>query len=140
MLGDNKKHLHIDERDAIVYGLTTMLKAAKSGTITINFADRPAVKIDANNGTIAIDLLRPTFFRVPEDETGLLDKLKTATEFASKLSDSGVTLSILRKGKEVMRLGKDSKPTLSKLITRSDDIQMSSITELAKLKNDFKAD
>ncbi len=139
MLG-KKKHLHIDENDAIADSLSKMLKTAKSGAVTIDFGGEPAVKVAANNGTIAVDLLQPAIFRIPEDETGLFDKLRTASEFASKLSDNGVTLSILRRGKEVIKLGKDSKPTLSKLITRSDDIQMSSVTGLARLKEDFKED
>ncbi|AIF82655.1 hypothetical protein NTE_00574 [Candidatus Nitrososphaera evergladensis SR1] len=136
----SKKHLHIDDGDMIATSVSKMLKTAKSGAITIDFADEPAVKVTANNGRIAVDLLQPTIFKVPEDETGLFDKLRTASEFASKLSDDGVTLSILRRGKEVIRLGKDSRPTFSRLITRSKDIQMSSMTEFARLKKDFKAD
>ncbi|HEX2471745.1 MAG TPA: hypothetical protein VHJ59_03235, partial [Nitrososphaera sp.] len=91
-------------------------------------------------GTLAVDLLEPTIFRIQEDETGLFDKLKTASEFARKLSDNGVTVSFLRKGKEAVTLGKDAKPTLSKMITRSDDIQLNSTREYAKLKGDLKTD
>jgi hypothetical protein len=79
-------------------------------------------------------------FRISEDDTGLFDKLKTASEFGRKLSDNGVTLSILRKGKEAVRLGKDAKPTFSKMVTRSDDIQLNSAREFTKLKEDLKTD
>jgi hypothetical protein len=85
-------------------------------------------------------LLEPEFFRIPEDETSIFDKLKTATEFGRKLSDSGTTLAFLRKGKEAVRLGKDAKPTLSKLISRSDDVQLTDVKEFSKLKNDMKSD
>ncbi|AIC16726.1 hypothetical protein NVIE_2519 [Nitrososphaera viennensis EN76] len=54
--------------------------------------------------------------------------------------DNGATMSFLRRGKEAIRLGKDARPTLSKLITRSGDIQMSSVRELAKLKGDLKSE
>ena len=139
MLGE-KNHLHIDEKDTIADSLGKMLSSARSGGITIEFKDRPAAKVTAVDGRIEVDLLQPTMFKISEDETGLFDKLRTASEFASRLSENGVTLLILRRGKEVIKLGKDSRPTLSKLITRSDDIQMSSVTELAKLKGDFKTD
>jgi hypothetical protein len=62
---------------------------------------------------INVDLLQPVFFRTTDDETGLFDKLKTAREFAKKLTDNGRTISFLRRGKEALTLGKDAKPTLS---------------------------
>jgi hypothetical protein len=77
--------------------------------------------------------LQPSLFKTPEDETGLFDKLKTAKEFAHKLSNNGVTLSILRRGK-------DAKPTVSKVITRSNDIEIDSIIQTAKLKEDLRSD
>ena len=137
----DNKHLHISDADAITDWLSKALASAKSGRITINIADKPAATIDAETrGQILVDLLQPTIFRIPDDDTGLFDKMKTASEFGQQLSENGVTICFLRKGKEAIRIGKDAKPTLSKLITRSDDIQMSSVRELTKLKNDFKTE
>jgi hypothetical protein len=89
---------------------------------------------------INVDLLQPVFFRTTDDETGLFDKLKTAREFAKKLTDNGRTISFLRRGKEALTLGKDAKPTLSKIITRSNDVQINSVTQTGNLKRDLKAD
>jgi hypothetical protein len=138
MLGDG--HLHIDKNDQLTDWLSKALRSAKEGTLAISFENEPAVKIAINNGTLAVDLLEPTIFRISEDETGLMDKLKTASEFAHKLSDNGVTLTILRKGKEAVLLGKDARPTLSKMVTGSDDIQLKSAREFVKLKGDLKTD
>ena len=82
--------------------------------------------------------MQPKLFRTPEDETGLFDKLTTAKEFAQKLTDNGLTVSFLRRGKEAISLGKEAKPSISKLVTRSDDIQIDSVKESAKLKRDMK--
>jgi hypothetical protein len=60
----------------------------------------------------------PTFFSVPDDQTGLLDKLRTAAEFAQKLTDNGITFSLLRKGKEAITRGKEARPSLSRIITK----------------------
>jgi hypothetical protein len=117
VLGDS--HLHIDKNDQLSDWLSKALRSAKEGTLAINFENQPAVKIAISNGTLAVDLLEPTTFRISEDE---------------------VTLSFLRKGKEAVRLGKDAKPTLSKMVTRSDDIQINSAREFAKLKGDLKTD
>jgi hypothetical protein len=138
MLDDN--HLHIDEQDLFGDVATKALKCAKGGVLKIDFANEPAVEIMADNGWVGVDLLHPDFFAMREDETGLFDKLKTASEFGRKLSDNGVTLAILRKGKEAVRLGKDAHPTFSKLISKSDDVQLTSVREFAKLKKDLKAD
>ncbi|MFL6475536.1 MAG: hypothetical protein ACJ70Y_00990, partial [Nitrososphaera sp.] len=132
--------LHIDKNDQLSDWISKALRSVKRGTLEISFENQPAVKIAISNDTLAVDLLEPTIFRIPEDETGLFDKLKTASEFARKLSDNGVTLSFLRKGREAVTLGKDARPTLSKMITRSDDIQLNSAREYAKLKGDLKTD
>ena len=102
---------------------------------------RPVLGAGDHNVDVAggHNLLEPAAFKISEDETGLFDKLKTASELASRLSDNNVTLSFLRKDKEVVRLGKGAHPTLSKLVTRSDDVQMSSVREFRKLKKDLKA-
>lgn len=137
---DDKEHLHIDEQDAMAEWLALALYAAKAGAIAVDFGDEPAVKITAKNGEVSVDLLRPTIFKVQQDETGLFDKLKTASEFGKKLSENGVTLSILRRNKEAIRLGKGAHPSFSRLITKSDDIQITSTSELVKLKRDMKTD
>ncbi|HET7148602.1 MAG TPA: hypothetical protein VFI73_08915 [Candidatus Nitrosopolaris sp.] len=118
------------------------MSTAQTGSIKLDIDGQPAVKIDIINygKKIVVDLLQPVFFRTPEDETGLFDKLKTAKEFAKKLTENGMTISFLRKGKEAITLGKDAKPTLSKIITRSDDVQINSVTQTGNLKRDLKAD
>ena len=118
------------------------MRTAQTGSIKLDIEGQPAVKIDIINygNKIIVDLLQPVFFRTTDDETGLFDKLKTAREFAKKLTDNGMTISVLRRGKEAITLGKDAKPTLSKIITRSDDVQINSITQTGNLKRDLKAD
>jgi hypothetical protein len=137
MVGDD--HLHIDKDDQIVNWLIKSMKAAKEGIIKIYIKDQSAAQINLNDNLITVDLLEPEFFRTSE-EIGLFDKLKTAKEFAQKLTDNGLTMSFLRKGKDAISLGKDAKPTLSRLITRSDDIQIDSVKEITNLKRDLKND
>ena len=136
----SKDHLHIDENDMISDWLVKSMKSLTRGTIEINTENQQAAQIDVSNDKIAINLLQAEFFRVPDDETGLFDKLETSKEFGHKLSENRLTLSILRKGKEAITLGYKAKPKLSKLITRSNDIQVDSIKEATELKREFKAD
>jgi len=53
-----------------------------------------------------------------------------------KLTDNGITFSLLRKGKEAITLGERARPSLSSIVTKSDDIEVNGIKEPAKLKND----
>ena len=144
-----RKHLHISESDQIVDSLFKILSSVTSGSVKLEVANQPAMKIeinrndvqvddDDNNRTLVrLDLLEPAFFSVPDDQTSLFDKLRTATEFAQKLTDNGITFSLLRKGKEAITLGKEARPSLSRIITKSNDIQVNSIKESAKLKNEL---
>jgi hypothetical protein len=144
-----RKHLHVSESDQIIDSLFKIMSSVSSGSIKLEVANQPAMKIgidrnddqvdgDDNNRTVVrLDLLEPTFFSVPDDQTGLFDKLRTAAEFAQKLTDNGITFSLLRKGKEAITLGKEARPSLSRIITKSNDIQVNSIKESAKLKDDF---
>jgi hypothetical protein len=143
-----RKHLHVSESDRIVDSLFKILNSVTSGSVKLEVANRPALKVeinrnnhldgdDSNRTVVRLDLLEPTFFSVPDDQTGLFDKLRTATEFAQKLTDNGITFSLMRKGKEALTLGERARPSLSRIITKSDDIQVNSIKESAKLKKDF---
>ena len=136
MLGDS--HLHIGAREPFGDWMVKMLEAVKQGSIAIRFGANPVATITIATRNVAVDLLQPAVFQVNRDETGLFDKLKTASEFGRKLSENDLTVSFLRRGKEVMRLGKEAQPTFSKLLTKSDDLQLTSAREFGKLKDDLK--
>jgi hypothetical protein len=134
------RHLHVGANDPIGETIASALRSASKGSIGIQLGGEPAATITIEDRRVTVDLLRPAAFQLSKDETGLFDKLKTASEFGRKLSDNGMTLSFRRMGKEAVRLGSEAKPTFSKLITKSDDMQMTSIKEFGRLKNDLKTD
>ena len=140
----DKNHFHIDEQDPVGDWLVRSMKAAQTGSIKLELEGQPAAKIDIinheNKSKIRVDLLQPTLFRTPNDETGLFDKLKSAKEFAKKLAENDVTISFLRRGKEAITLGSDAKPRFSKIISRSDDLQIDSVRQATHLKLDLKED
>ena len=137
VIGDD--HLHFDENDQIANRLINALRTVSQGTITLDADGRESVKINISEDNIIIDLLQPTLFKAPEDETGLFDKLKTAKELSQKLTDNGVTVSFLRKGKKAITLGKKANHSFSKLLTGSDDMKIESFKETINLKRDLKS-
>jgi hypothetical protein len=135
-----------DYKDISVNLLSKSLKLFPSGSIKININNLPAAAINIENQgkKLSIDLTEPNLlFKLENgnnDELGIFDKLKIAKEFAQKLTDNGMTLSILRNGKEAITLGDEARPTLSRIITRSDDIQIDSVIQSSKLKNELESD
>lgn len=134
-----------DKMEQIVLDLLAKsLKTIIAGAIDINMEGKAALRFEVAKGQerINIDFIHPDVLQLAESETedriGLFDKLKTAREFSHKLTNNGLTLSFLRKGKEAITLGKGAHPTLSRLITRSDDIQIDSVRESIKLSRDLK--
>jgi hypothetical protein len=85
-----------------------------------------------------LDIAKEFAEKLTDNETGLLDKLDIPKEFAQKLTDNDMTIVLSRKGKEAIILGKEAKPTVSKLVSRSDDVQIKSVREVTKLGSDLE--
>jgi hypothetical protein len=132
----------VEVQDPVTDWLIRSMRTAQTGTIKLDIEGKPALKIEIVNygNNIMVDLLQPLFFRIADDETGLFDKLKVANEFAKKLTDNGMTISFLRRGKEAITLGRDARPTFSKILTRSEGVQINSIRQTGNLKRDLKTD
>ena len=129
-------------------GLVKLIKSVEVGRIDIDMQNEPAIQINAGTNRIDIDILNPEFFKLSkatgdfEDKRGRMEKLKdkldSAKEFAEKLTDNEMTIVLSRKGKEAIILGKEAKPTVSKLASRSDDVQIKSVREVTKLGSNLK--
>jgi hypothetical protein len=125
-----------DNQQIILDLAAKSLKTVTAGKINIDMEGQPAINVDKEKEKIKIDFIHPTIIETEsgnENRPGLFDKLKTAKEFAQKLTDNGLTLAFLRKGKEAIILGKEAHPTFLRLITRSDDIQIGSVRESTEL-------
>jgi hypothetical protein len=148
----------------ISFWLAKSLKSVTSGSVELYASDKPALKLEVINNKIDkkinINFLEPELFNIDiakdevEENIGFFDKLKNAFDitkmildkdeqvlsfskkFAQYLTDNNVTVSFSRKGKEAITIGKEAKPTLSRLLTKSDDVQIKSPKEAAKLTDD----
>jgi hypothetical protein len=163
-------HNTVEKEDMLSYWLAKSLSSITSGSIKLNVSNKPALKIEAidskdKNKEINIDFLEPEIFSIDkklgdsvEENPSFFYKLKNAFDFtkivtdkddmilsfskkfAHYLSINGVTLSLSRKGKEAITIGEEAKPTLSRLLTRSNDVQIKSTVEAAKLTDDVLTD
>jgi hypothetical protein len=131
----------LTEEDPLIINLINLLKVPK-GSIIVRTNDTSAFSSEFRGDKVLLDITDASFFNFVEesDDIGFFSKLKTAKELAQVLTDNHLTLFILRKGKEALSLGYETHPTLSRLITGSDDIQIDSVKEVAKLKHDVGKD
>jgi hypothetical protein len=131
----------LTEEDPLINNFINLLKIPK-GSISVKTNDTPAFTLEFQGDKVLLNITDASFFNFGEesDDIGFFSKLKTAKELAQVLADNRVTFSILRKGKEALSLGYETRPTLSRLITGSDDIQIDSVKEVAKLKHDVDKD
>ena len=127
--------------DVFVKGLSYM-----SGTIKIAIKNNDSLRIESEDKNIKLHLLDPSIFDIPletvkDNKFDFLKYIKEAKEFAHKLSENELTLFILNKNDEnAITLGKNANPSFSKLITRSDDIQINSVRKSMKLASDINKD
>jgi hypothetical protein len=131
--------------DILLKGLKYM-----SGTIRIAIQNNDSLRIESANKQIKLHIIDPSIFEIPLEMhketkkdnkiTDFFKHIKEAKEFAHKLSENELTVSILNKDENAITLGKDAHPSFSKLITRSDDIQIDSVRKSIKLATDINKD
>ena len=129
----------MDPETRTVNALAEILKSVQ-GKITIDVQHKQVLSVYLESNRVVLDVSDASIFGTAESDSsiGLFDGLKTAKKIGETLNSKGITLSILRKGKKALSLGRDARPTLSTLVTGTDDIQVDSIRQVTKLGKDVK--
>jgi hypothetical protein len=132
------------EFNLILNILTQCVGYVTNGSVRVDVDNQTAIEIKGHSkgkkSDLSIDIEEhgDRFFTAAlvhddKEKVGLLKRLSNAKQFADSLANNDLTLSVLYKGKEVMTLGKNAKPKISKLVTRSNHIEIKSLRELRKL-------
>jgi hypothetical protein len=125
------------EKD-IISNLAGILKKS-SGRLNILIKDNPALSISLGSN-IQLNIHDAAIFDgigSDKSDVSLFDKLKTAQKLGEILNSNGLSISVLRKGKKAFTIGRDATPTISSILTGSDDIHIDSLTQAAKLGKDI---
>ena len=129
-----------NDTSAILDGLATIVKRS-TGKISIKVNDRTGLALDFKGSMLLLNIIDPTILGIVEQESnelGLFEKLKAAKKVGTLLDNKGLSISILRKGKKALSVGREATPIIRSLLTGSDDIQIDSIRQVAKLDKDIK--
>jgi hypothetical protein len=125
------------EKDTIS-NLAGILKKS-SGRLNILIKDNPALSISLGSN-IQLNFHDAAIFDgvgSDKSDVSLFDKLKTAQKLGEILNRNGLSISVLRKGEKAFTIGREATPTISSILTGSDDIHIDSITQAAKLGKDI---
>ena len=112
--------------DFLSYFNSGNLKVTCDGTPTINFMVHENTRI-VDITEIPISL---------KNRPGVVKQLSEAKRLAKSLSEQNITLEIRLQGNPVLRLGRNANPKLAKIVTLSNDIEITDLMKLKKL-NDF---
>ena len=135
---NDTSHVTQDLETDTINKLAGILKRS-NGQLNILIKNNPALSITLGSN-IQLNIHDAAIFDdVGNDKSdvSLFDRLKTAQKLGEILNIHGLSISVLRKGKKAFTIGRDATPTISSIITGSDDIQIDSITQAAKLGKDI---
>lgn len=140
----NKKNSVVQEDDPFINNLAKYMKIPR-GKLNIQIDGRPTLGLDFKGNEVNVDIQDASVFGIAEEEEnenqhemGFFDKIKAAKNVAQIFDNHDLTVTILRKGKKAVTMGKEARPSLSRLITRSDDIQIESLSQATKLGKEIE--
>ena len=138
-MGINSNNSNSDAITGTANHLIDILKGMR-GKVGITYREGPILSISLEGNKIFLDVSDASVFGMSDNNNnlGFFDSLKATKTLAEILDAEGLTLSILRKGKEALTIGREATPKVSTILTRSDDIQVDSVREVAKLGRDLK--
>lgn len=134
----NRKVATANRETDTINKLVEILKKS-NGRLNILVKAKPAISISLGSN-IELDIHDPTFIgnlAGDKSELSLFDKLRTAKKLGEILNTNGLSISVLRKGKKAFTIGRNATPTISSILTGSDDIHIDSVTQSAKLGKDI---
>ena len=105
-----------------------LIKGIKTGSLYVSENGKKSLQIVADGDEKIVDIIDFSS-NIPTTQE-IFTKLSEAKKFAEKLKQQNITLRISHKGKMVMKLGREANPKLSRLITRSDAVEITDIREL----------
>jgi hypothetical protein len=117
--------------------LASALRFVKAGSIEVSARDSKSLIVSVKDDVIDLDFQNPELFSTSVKRKGLLESLQEAKDLGRALAESEITISFSRRSKPVLKVGRQAKPSLSRLVTRSKEIQVLSVKELRALDKEL---
>ncbi|QDI89581.1 hypothetical protein Nisw_08640 [Candidatus Nitrosopumilus sp. SW] len=99
--------------------------------MSVKCNNEPSINFSAKENLRVLDIIDIPI-KVSE-KPGIIKQLSEAKNLAKKLKNENVTLEIRFQGDTILKLGKDANPKLAKIVTLSNDIEITNLKKLKKL-------
>ncbi len=111
------------------------LSFLQNGNLKITCDGTPSINFTAEDNSKIIDIID-----IPIEITkrpGLIKQLSEAKDLAKNLKQENITLEVRLKGEPVLKLGEKANPKLAKIVTLSNNIEITDLRKLKKLSDIF---
>ena len=111
------------------------LSFLQRGSLKIRCGNNPSINFLTEGSSKIIDVIE-----IPIEITkrpGLIKQLSEAKDFAKNLKQENTTLEIRLQGEPVLKLGEKANPKLAKIVTLSNNIEITDLRKLKKLSDIF---
>ena len=109
----------------------------KSGEVTLFTGDVETLQIKAGNNKIDLNLASKEFLKDAVGSVGkggsIRSRLAQLKSLAEELKDKELTITLSYKGDRLVTIGSDAKPKLSRVITRTNAVEINNIRKLLEL-------
>ena len=115
---------------------TWLSHVVKSGEVTLFTGDEEALQVKAGNKKIELGIDSKEFLKDIVDSAGvgsIRDKLAQLKDIAAELKDEGLTITLSYHGDRLITIGAEAKPKFSRLVTRTDALEINNLRKLLKL-------
>ena len=116
---------------------TWITQVLKSGEVTVSTGDVKALQLRVETKKIDLNLVDKEFLKTAlkggKQRSSLLDMLGLLKSIAEELKDEGYTITISYQGKTVVTLGSEAAPSFSRVVTRTNAVEVNDLRKLLQL-------
>jgi hypothetical protein len=116
---------------------TWLSHVVKSGEVTLFTGDEEALQVKAEDNKIELTIANKEFLKDVVDSAGggasIRSKLAQLKDIAGELKDEGLTITLSYRGDILVTIGSEAKPKFSRLVTRTDAVEIKNLRKLLEL-------
>ena len=116
---------------------TWLSHVVKSGEVTLFTGDEEALQVKAEDNKIELSVTSKEFLKDVVDSAGggasIRSKLAQLKDIAGELKDEGLTITLSYRGDILVTIGSEAKPKFSRLVTRTNAVEINNLRKLLEL-------
>jgi hypothetical protein len=115
---------------------TWLTHVVKSGGATLFTGEDEALQLKAEKNKIELSIDSKEFLKDVVNSVGggsIRSKLAQLKDIAIELKDEGLTITLSYQGDRLVTIGADAKPKFSRLVTRTNALEINNLRKLLEL-------